>query len=92
MTIIKNAFHLYVVEVEDRYKLYEYLRDRNIYTQVHYIPLHLMPYYQQFGWKQGDFPVAESYYQRCLSLPMYPTLTETEQDFVIETLKAYFEN
>ncbi|WPP53307.1 UDP-4-amino-4,6-dideoxy-N-acetyl-beta-L-altrosamine transaminase [Catalinimonas niigatensis] len=85
----QNAFHLYVVEIEDRYKLYEYLRDRNIYTQVHYIPLHLMPYYQQFGWKQGDFPVAESYYQRCLSLPMYPTLKKEEQDYVIQCIKEF---
>jgi dTDP-4-amino-4,6-dideoxygalactose transaminase len=46
--------------------------------------VHLLPFYQQFGWKEGDFPEAESYYSRCLSLPMYPTLSDEQQQFVIE--------
>ncbi|MDZ7846868.1 MAG: DegT/DnrJ/EryC1/StrS family aminotransferase [Owenweeksia sp.] len=50
-----NAHHLYVVEVDDRRGLYDYLRQQKIFTQVHYIPLHLMPYYQQFDWKRGIF-------------------------------------
>ena len=52
--------------------------------QVHYAPLHLMPYYQQFGNKKGSLPVVEEYYEHCLSLPMYPTLTDQEQEYVIE--------
>ena len=87
-----HAFHLYVIEVENRREIYDHLRKNNIFAQIHYIPLHLMPYYQALGYKPGDFPKAENYYARCISLPMYPTLTESEQDFVIETLKAYFEN
>jgi UDP-4-amino-4,6-dideoxy-N-acetyl-beta-L-altrosamine transaminase len=79
-----HAYHLYIIEVEDRLGLYNYLRDKGIYAQVHYIPLHLMPYYRQFGWKKGDFPLAENYYRQCLSLPMYPTLSNEEQELVID--------
>jgi dTDP-4-amino-4,6-dideoxygalactose transaminase len=84
-----HAYHLYIIEVEDRAGLYNYLRTKNIFAQVHYIPMHLLPYYQNLGWKAGDFPVAENYYHRCLSLPMYPTLTDDEQKYVIEQIKTY---
>ena len=85
-----HAYHLYVIEVEDRLGLYNHLRANSIYAQIHYIPCHLMPYYRQFGWKEGDLPVAEKYYQHCLSLPMYPTLTDDEQAFVIDTIKGFY--
>ncbi len=87
-----HAYHLYIIEVPDRLGLYNYLRGHNIYAQVHYIPLHLMPYYRQLGWKEGDMPFAERYYLACLSIPMFPTLTDAEQDFVISTIKDYFPN
>jgi UDP-4-amino-4,6-dideoxy-N-acetyl-beta-L-altrosamine transaminase len=86
-----HAYHLYIIEVEDRPGLYNYLRARNVFAQVHYIPVHLLPYYQKLGWKHGDFPVAENYYQHCLSLPMYPTLTDDEQEYVIKQIKTYLE-
>ncbi len=78
-----HAYHLFVIEVEKRLELYNFLRERKIYAQVHYIPVHLQPYYKQFGWKRGDMPVAERYYDHCLSLPMYPALTDEEQEYVI---------
>jgi UDP-4-amino-4,6-dideoxy-N-acetyl-beta-L-altrosamine transaminase len=84
-----NAYHLYVVESARRKALYDHLRSNNIYSQVHYIPVHLMPYYRQFGWKEGDFPNAEAYYKGCLSLPMYPILKEEEQDYVIQIVKDF---
>lgn len=86
-----HAYHLYIIEVQDRLGLYNALKEKNIYSQVHYIPAHLMPYYQEAGWRKGDLPVAEEYYSGCLSLPMYPTLTEEEQAYVIETIKDFFE-
>ncbi len=88
---ITHAFHLYIIQVEpDKRKgLYDYLRANKIFAQVLYIPAHTMPYYRQFGWKQGDMPVAEEYYRHCLALPMYPTLTEKEQRYVIEKVKEY---
>lgn len=84
-----NAHHLFVIEVENRKGLYDYLRSNNIFSQIHYIPVHLLSYYKQFGWKAGDFPFAEKYYKHCISLPMYPTLTEEEQAFVIEKVLAF---
>ena len=85
-----HAYHLYVIEVTDRLGLYNHLRTNNIFAQIHYIPCHLMPYYQQFGWKQGDVPHAEKYYKHCISLPMYPTLTNVEQNFVIEKINEFY--
>jgi len=85
-----HAYHLYVAEFENRNGLIQHLRNNNIMAQVHYIPVHLMPYYRQFGWKEGDMPVAEIYYQHCLSLPIYPTLTEEEQTFVIKTIEEFY--
>ena len=85
-----HAYHLYIIEVENRLGLYNYLKSNNIFAQVHYIPTHLMPYYRQFGWKIGDLPMAEEYYANCISLPMYPTLTESEQNFVINKIKEFY--
>ena len=86
-----HGYHLYVVEVKNRIGLYNYLRTKNIFAQVHYIPTHLMPYYQQQGYHTGDFPNAENYYSRCLSLPMYPILTEEEQNFVIQSICEFYQ-
>lgn len=86
-----HAYHLYVIEVEDRLGLYNYLRTKNIFAQIHYIPCHLMPYYRQYGWKEGDMPFSEEYYSKCISLPMYPTLTTIEQQFVIDCIVKYFQ-
>ncbi|MDP5081492.1 MAG: UDP-4-amino-4,6-dideoxy-N-acetyl-beta-L-altrosamine transaminase [Winogradskyella sp.] len=85
-----HAYHLYVIEVEDRLGLYNFLRSKNIYAQIHYIPCHLMPYYKEFGWKEGDFPMSENYYKHCISLPMFPTLTDDEQAYVVGEINAFF--
>jgi len=70
--------------------LCNFLKTKNIFAQVHYIPVHLMPYYKDEGYKLDDYPKAEQYYSRCLSLPMYPTLTELEQEYVIEFVCSYY--
>lgn len=85
-----HAYHLYVIEVENRIGLYNYLRKQNIFAQIHYIPCHLMPYYRNLGWKEGDRPSAEMYYKHCISLPMYPSLTEEEQQFVIDQIQHFY--
>lgn len=85
-----HAYHLYVIEVENRLGLYNYLRENKIFAQIHYIPCHLMPYYRELGCNEGDMPNAELYYKHCISLPMYPTLTEQEQEFVINTIVSFF--
>ncbi|WP_420401438.1 UDP-4-amino-4,6-dideoxy-N-acetyl-beta-L-altrosamine transaminase [Flagellimonas sp.] len=78
-----NAHHLFVIEVENRLDLYEHLRAHNIFAQIHYIPIHKLPYYKQIGYGEADLKSAEAYYKRCISLPMYPTLEHEEQMFVI---------
>jgi UDP-4-amino-4,6-dideoxy-N-acetyl-beta-L-altrosamine transaminase len=87
-----HAYHLYIIQVKKRKELYDYLRSKNIFCQVHYIPVHTMPYYQSLGNKKGDLPLAENYYDHCLSLPMYPNLTVEEQQYVIDTIHAFYQN
>jgi dTDP-4-amino-4,6-dideoxygalactose transaminase len=70
--------------------LYNFLRENKVFAQIHYIPCHLMPYYKQFGWKEGDFPNAEFYYKGCISLPMYPTLTYIEQESIINLINNFY--
>ncbi|GGG25318.1 UDP-4-amino-4,6-dideoxy-N-acetyl-beta-L-altrosamine transaminase [Pontibacter amylolyticus] len=84
-----HAYHLYVIRVADRKGLYDFLRKHNIFAQVHYIPAHTMPYYRGLGYSEGDFPAAEHYYSECLSLPMYSSLSQQEQEFVIERVKEF---
>lgn len=85
-----SALHLYPVLFKDsttRKKVYDGLRDKDIFTQVHYIPVYLQPYYTAMGFKPGYCPVAESVYERTLSLPMYPDLTQEEQEFVVQSIR-----
>ena len=79
-----NAHHLFVIEVEDRKGLYDFLRNNNIFAQIHYIPVHTLPYYQKIGYEKADLSNSENYYSKCISVPMYPSLTNEEQEFVIE--------
>jgi len=87
----QNAYHLFVVCVSRRKELYDYLRENQVYCQIHYIPVHLQPYYQELGWEKGDFPYAESYYETCISLPMFPSLKVEEQNFVISLIKGFYQ-
>ena len=89
---ITHAFHLYVIEVHPsrRKALYDYLREHQIFAQVLYIPAHTMPYYKSLGHKEGECPIAEDYYTRCLALPMYPSLTDEEQQYVIDTIWNFY--
>jgi UDP-4-amino-4,6-dideoxy-N-acetyl-beta-L-altrosamine transaminase len=86
------SYHLYIIQCEKRAKLYQYLKDNGVNTQVHYIPVHLQPYYKEkYGYGRGDFPVAEKYYDCALSLPLYPTLKDSEQEKVISLVKGFYE-
>lgn len=84
-----HAYHLYVLEVTDRLGLYNFLKEHNIHAQIHYIPIHLMPYYKEQGYSVGNFPKAEAYYKNCISLPMYPSLSNEEQNFVIDRVLKF---
>ena len=85
-----HAYHLYVIEVDDRLGLYNYLRRNHVYAQIHYIPCHLMPYYRNQGWNEGDRPHSEIYYKNCISLPMYPILSVKEQNYVIAKVTEFY--
>ena len=81
----EHAYHLYVVRIPNRDAAYKRLREDGIFAQVHYIPVHLHPYYRKnLGTGEGLCPVAEAAYGEILSLPMYPDLTDDEQAYVIE--------
>lgn len=86
---VYNAHHLFVIEVEDRKELYDYLREEGIFAQIHYIPVHTLPYYKAIGYDDADLGSSEEYYSKCISLPMYPTLTDEEQSFVIEKVLSF---
>lgn len=85
----ESGWHLYIVQVKncDRKKVFESLREQGIAVNVHYIPVYLHPYYQEHGYKDVHCKNAEEVYSHIISLPLYPTLTVEEQEYVIETLK-----
>jgi dTDP-4-amino-4,6-dideoxygalactose transaminase len=68
-------------------QVFEALRAKDIMVNLHYIPVHTQPYYQNMGFKLGDFPDAEQYYREAISIPMHANLTEVEQDFVASALR-----
>jgi UDP-4-amino-4,6-dideoxy-N-acetyl-beta-L-altrosamine transaminase len=88
-----SAWHLYVVRLQsDRINLshrqvFEGLRAAGVGVNLHYIPVHLQPYYRDLGFADGDFPQAERYYAEAISLPMFPLLSDEQQDYVIEQLR-----
>lgn len=83
-----SAWHLYMIELtqHDRKHVFQKLHDRKIGVNVHYIPIHLQPYYQQLGFNEGDFPVSEQFYNNALTLPLFPDMTLSEQNKVIDVL------
>ncbi len=91
---VKSSRHLYVIRInngESRLKhpeIFSQLRRLGILVNLHYIPIHLHPYYSKLGFKKGDFPNAEKYYQEAISLPIYPKLSLENQNFVIQSLKG----
>jgi len=88
-----SAFHLYVIRIDlnntihSRKEIFEELRGMDVGVDLHYIPVHLHPYYAEMGFQYGDFPEAESYYSDAISIPIYPTLTEEDQNHVIKSIK-----
>ena len=88
----KSAWHLYPLRILDKKinkrALFSKFRSTNIFPQVHFIPIHIHPYYRKrFGYKVGDFPQAEQFYQEEISLPMYPTLAKKDTRRVADVLK-----
>jgi dTDP-4-amino-4,6-dideoxygalactose transaminase len=85
-----NAHHLFIIEVEHRKKLYDFLHSKGILAQIHYVPVHTMPYYKNIGYEGSDLINAENYYANCISLPMYPSLTDAELTYVISIINNFY--
>jgi UDP-4-amino-4,6-dideoxy-N-acetyl-beta-L-altrosamine transaminase len=91
-----SALHLYVVQVDtrrtdhNRGAVFERLRELGIGVNVHYIPVHFQPYYRSLGFKPGDFPMSEAYYNNAITIPLYASMTENQQDRVVEALGKAF--
>lgn len=90
--LIKNnyfsSYHLFVVQIENRDKIYEYLKKHGIYTQIHYIPIYKQPYYQRFN-LENNFTNTDNYYKKTLSLPLYYELNYEEQINIINLILKF---
>jgi UDP-4-amino-4,6-dideoxy-N-acetyl-beta-L-altrosamine transaminase len=88
-SVNQSAWHLFMIEVtqHDRQKVYQQLQEKGIGVNVHYIPIHVHPFYQKMGFKYGDFPVSEKYYEKAITIPLFPSLSADEQYRVVEVLK-----
>lgn len=88
-----SAFHLYVIRVDAgrRREVFDHLRANGVGANVHYIPVHTQPYWKRFGFADGQFPAAEDYYARAISIPLYPAMTEADQDTVVRVLAEALE-
>jgi len=93
---IKHAYHLYPIKIDfeklsiSKVKFFEEMKNEGIQLQVHYIPIHLQPFYRKkFGFKKGAFSIAENFYHEEVSLPIYPDLSSNDQMFVIKKIKSY---
>jgi len=93
---VKHSYHLYPLQIKfDELKIskkefFEKMKENNISLQVHYIPVHLQPYYKSnYGFEEGDFPIAESFYKKEVSLPIYPLLDNHDIDYIIEKIKEF---
>ena len=91
-----SSYHLFTIEIVDinysRDALYSYLKKNKIGCQVHYIPVHLHPFYKKLGFSRGTNPNSETYYKRCLSIPLHQGLTEFDIDFVIKKIVTFFKS
>ena len=87
-----SSYHLYIVSLIESYhvarrgEIFEALRKQGVMVNLHYIPVHMQPYFTGLGFKKGSYPVAEDFYQRALSIPIFPSLTSDQQSYVVNCL------
>lgn len=88
-----SSWHLYLVRVDfskvnkTKKQIFAEMKEKGVCLNLHYIPVHTQPYYQNLGFKNGDFPVSEKYYEEVFTLPIYYSLTDEEQDYIVNALK-----
>ena len=89
-----STYHLFIIKLDVKYKylhkkFFNYLRSKNMYVNLHYLPIHLQPFYRKFGFKKNQFPVAEEYSETAISIPIYPNLKKKEQIKIINYIKLF---
>jgi len=91
---VLSSYHLFVIKLKNkeiRLKLFNYLKENNIYCQVHYLPVYLHPYYQKLGYEKGMYPMTENFYGRIISIPIFYDLKKYEQQKVINMINKFFD-
>ena len=89
----EHTFHQYVILVENRNRLQEFLKKNRIGTNIYYpLCLHLQECFKYLGYKEGDFPIAEEASKHVLAIPMYPELTEDKQEYVVSKIAEFYNN
>lgn len=83
-----SSWHLYVIQVKDRHRIFDAMRRASIGVNVHYYPVYLQPFYRDIGFARGYCPMSETYYERAISIPLYPGMSDIEQDAVVLALRA----
>lgn len=89
-----SSWHLYAIEIDGsktsvtREQLFSKLRGADIGVNVHYIPIHIQPYYQRLGFKRGEFPNSEQYYSRTISIPLFPRMSDADQDRIVDVISS----
>ena len=89
----KSSWHLYVIKIDfqniniSKKELFKLMKEKGIILNLHYIPVHTQPYYKNLGFEKGDFPVSEQYYKEVFTLPLYYSLTDEQQDYIVTSLK-----
>ena len=82
-----SGWHLYMIQVDNRKDVFDKLRNAGIGVNVHYIPVYQHPYYQKNGYDKCSCPIAEAFYSKAISLPIFPGLTDEQQQYVIDEVK-----
>ena len=91
-----SSYHLFIIKLNIKYKylhrkLFDYLRSKNVLVNLHYLPIHLQPFYRKFGFKKNQFPIAEEYSESAISIPIYPNLRKKDQIKIINLIKLFFD-
>ena len=90
-----STYHLFIIKLDVKYKhiyknFFNFLRSKNLFVNLHYLPIHLQPFYRKFGFKKKQFQAAEEYSETAISIPIYPNLKKKEQIKVINLIKLFF--
>ena len=90
-----SSYHLFIIKLDTKYKylhrkFFNYLRSKNIFVNLHYLPIHLQPFYRKFDFKKKQFPIAEEYSETAISIPIYPNLKKKEQIKIVNFIKSFF--